>query len=356
LIRLSYVDINKKIVKDTALLKNGKFIFKGAISGPVSSIISGNTKSQSSDDPNFLELFLTPGKMTIRLRENNFKQAKVTGSAMQEDMVAVNKLKEYNSKEEKNLSLQIEQIDKNGHDIKDSKASALMRDSLYKIYLQYRKEDEKVDCLFIKTHPGSYLSPYLMDYDFGSRKMTLDSALLFYNKFTASVKNSPAGKSIYEKITARMASSVGNFAPTFTKVDINGQTFDLTAFRDKSYILLDFWASWCKPCREETPQLKKLYKQYHAKGLEVVSISWDSKEKNWKDAIAQDTIAMWRHIMADMYLPNDNSLRNTYAIEGIPTFILIDKRGRIIGRYRGGDDEGNIEDLDKKLAEVMPGR
>jgi len=348
---LLYINKSGREINDTATVRDGSFIFKGQVPGPIYARLLGNIKSPSSDDSNFVQLFLAPANMSIVLSEGDFKHAAMSGSAMQDDMTRLNKQKEQFAIAESALGKELNALNGDGKSPDIFKAR---RDSLYKIYFQYREKDRVLDYAFIKQHPASYLGPYLMDYYFGSRKLSLDSAQLFFNSFTADVKKSVAGKNINAEILARKASAIGSTAPVFTKTDIDGKILDLTSFRNKSYVLLDFWASWCVPCRAEGPHLKQIYNRYHGRGLEVISISWDSKEKDWKDAITQDSTEMYRHVLANMFLPGDVSMRGKYAIAGIPTFILIDKEGRVAGRYRGADDEGSMDDMEKKLAQALP--
>lgn len=353
LIWLSYIDKNGKEVKDTTYLKKGAFAFKGYVSGPISAILLGRTKSRSSDDPNFTELFLEPGKMQIMLSENDFKSFKMTGSNTQTDMTLLRNQKSSVTKKENTIGLMLQELNNR---MSKGDTSLLLRskkDSVWGNYLVCREEERKIDYAFIASHPSSCLSPYLMDYYFGSRKLPLDSAELFFNRFTTSVKESPLGKNINSQIVQRKTSAVGGKAPDFTRADINGAPLTLSSLEGRGYILLDFWASWCVPCRADNPEIKRIYETYHPKGLDIISISWDSDKKAWHDAINKDGTNQWYHVFANVFLPNDNGLRGTYAIAGIPSLILIDKNGTIIGRYRGGSEEGDISDLDKKLAEVF---
>lgn len=352
-IKLSYISKNGKEINDTATLINGAFAFRGEVPGPIYATLTGNTKTRSVDDPNFTELFIAPANMSVTLQEGDFKHAEISGSVMQDDMNLLNKQKRQLNKDVAVLVLEMNKL--NGAESgKSPDLLKVKKDSLYKIYYQYRALEKGVDYKFISGHSASYLSPHLMEYYFGSRKLSLDSAQLFYNSFTPEVKNSVAGKNINADILARKASAPGSMAPVFIKTDIDGKSIDLASFRNKNYVLLDFWASWCVPCREEGPRLKQIYNRYHNRGLEVISISWDSKEKDWKDAIKQDSTDMYHHVPGNMFLPGDVSMRGKYSIAGIPTFILIDKEGRIAGRYRGSDDEGSMDDLEKKLAQALP--
>ncbi|RYG08102.1 MAG: TlpA family protein disulfide reductase, partial [Chitinophagaceae bacterium] len=139
-------------------------------------------------------------------------------------------------------------------------------------------------------------------------------------------------------------------------IDIGGKPLSLADFKGK-YVLLDFWASWCVPCREGNPHLKKLYAQYKNKGLEIIGVSDDdSKPYAWKAAVAQDQIGMWKHVLRGLKRVGDtydrtNDISENFGIHTLPTKILIDRNGKIVGRYGGGGESD--EAMDKKLAEIF---
>lgn len=132
------------------------------------------------------------------------------------------------------------------------------------------------------------------------------------------------------------------YAPEFEMTDNKGQIFSLSNFKEQ-VILIDFWASWCKPCREKSPLLKKLYSKYHSKGLEMVSISFDgtpqqkNPENDWKKAIQQDQKIWTQTSELEGW---QSKIRNTYNITSLPHTLLINKKGRVVG-----------ENLDPKVLE-----
>lgn len=112
---------------------------------------------------------------------------------------------------------------------------------------------------------------------------------------------------------------------------------------DNRYVLIDFWATWCEPCREELPAMKNIYDTYHSKGLEIYGVSIDSNIDQWRNYIAENDIK-WINV----YSGEDQKIAETYAITAIPTNILIDcKTGIIVGRSLGTDE------LTEKLASLL---
>lgn len=144
-------------------------------------------------------------------------------------------------------------------------------------------------------------------------------------------------------------SAIGSVAPEFSVKDINGNPLTLSSFQNRHYVLLDFWASWCGPCRADMPKLKSIYEKYHAKGLEIINISRDENSDSWPKAIEKDDIGKWKHFSVT---ENKSTIEKTYMVTGIPVKILLDKNGVIIGRWLGGGD-GNMEELQKMLEGIL---
>jgi thiol-disulfide isomerase/thioredoxin len=118
-------------------------------------------------------------------------------------------------------------------------------------------------------------------------------------------------------------------------------------------VLLDFWASWCVPCRKGNPHLKELYSKYKDKGIEFIGISDDDQsEDKWKEAIVKDGIGVWKHVLRGLKQKNNVFDRSTdisdkFGIHTLPTKILIDPEGKIIGRY--SEEEGPLDEMLKKV-------
>lgn len=198
---------------------------------------------------------------------------------------------------------------------------------------------------FIKTHPDAFASIYYLFLTSKEYKAAeLEAA---YNGLSNMYKNTRYGKGILDKIEALKVADAGGPAPDFTKPDVNGKLVSLSQFKGK-YVLLDFWGSWCAPCRAANPHLKELYATYAAKGFEILGVASEKvsgqaqAEKAWKEAIEKDGLT-WTNV-----LNNEASMKQDvvqlYSVEGYPTQILLDKEGKIIGRWLGAagkqlDDE-----------------
>ena len=351
-VALSYSDKSGKLIKDTAIVKNGTFSFSGTIHKPTRAVITNSLKTRSSQDGNLTELFLEPGNMSISLSPGDFKRAKVTGSITHTEMANLLKQKEATSTSRDSLYALLQKVNENIRNGDKSEALVQQREQLLKKDKVLKAATRNFDYSFITTHPNSYLSPYLMNYYFGSRQLSLDSAELFFNRFTPIVKSSLYGKSIKADIEGRKSSATGAVAPLFAKRGLDGKDISLSSFKGK-YVLLDFWAAWCVPCREFTPKLKELYQKYHGKGLEILSISWDDNEEAWRTAVAKDETSIWNNVIAKMSGPDDESMRTKYSVPSIPLIVLIDKDGKIVGRYMASNENGGETELSQKLSEIF---
>ncbi|SEW34498.1 Thiol-disulfide isomerase or thioredoxin [Chitinophaga sp. YR573] len=212
----------------------------------------------------------------------------------------------------------------------------------------YNNRVQDLTLQFIATHPDSYVSARKLIYFVNA--LPLDSVQHLYNSLSPVIRNSEYGMAVAKEIQKVISGLPGSVAPGFSTVDINNKPLQLSAFRG-SYVLLDFWASWCVPCRHGNPHLIALFNQYSSKGFTIIGIADNDKQpQEWRKAVAKDKIGIWHHVLRGMNMKKID-LNDRYGIRSLPTKILIDRNGVIIGRYgEGGEDETA---LDKKLAEIF---
>jgi len=196
---------------------------------------------------------------------------------------------------------------------------------------------------FIRRHPDSFASMLLLN-----NMITIvpaDSASLYYSKLGKTYINTSYALNVQKTIAAKTNTAIGKIAPDFEQPDTAGKMIKLSDFKGK-YVLLDFWASWCMPCREENPNVVQAYQQFHDKGFTVLSVSLDQsgKKSAWLNAIHHDQLT-WTQV-SDLKFWN-NSVAKLYGIQAIPQNFLLDKEGRIIATNIKGDD------LIKKLQEIF---
>jgi hypothetical protein len=355
-LHMRYIDGYGKTLDQKVYIKNGSFVVKGYISSPVCAGILNDIKinpNNHADISNYVDVFLSPGDMTISLKENDFEHAKIKGSIMQKDWEELKINYQPITKIKDSLYTEMFKVESAGNTLKSHAAHVIIVNKIDSC----NNLENHINYKFISLHPNSYVSAYLLKSYFEGREIKLDSAEMFYKNFTPSVKNSVAGKSVYNIIMNRKASAVGSMVIWPSGIDLNGKKLNLKSFINKGYVILYFWADWSN--RGETKRLNQLYKKYHPSGLDVISISIDPFKKFWKDEIAKDSIGMWHNMLSN----GVSNLDTFYNISSMapPLFLLVDKKGEIIGRYRGADipgfsrdfDEAYMDDLDKKLIEIF---
>ncbi|MET3879202.1 TlpA disulfide reductase family protein [Chitinophaga sp. OAE865] len=205
-----------------------------------------------------------------------------------------------------------------------------------------QKVSDSLTKQWVLQHPKSGISAVLLSHLF---VMPLEEKESVFNKLSASAKNNGPGKRLAHSIRVNKLTGIGNTALDFTQNDTLGKPVSLKDFRGK-YVLVDFWASWCVPCRAENPNVVAAFNKYSSKNFTVLSVSLDQpngKEK-WLNAIHQDHLT-WTHVSDLKFW--DNAVAKQYDIHSIPSNLLIDPSGKIIAKDLHGDE------LEKKLAEVF---
>ncbi len=200
---------------------------------------------------------------------------------------------------------------------------------------------------FIIYHPGNAYSAFLVSDLIRSipRLTTLDRVKRLYNSLSGGARNTYSGDKANEEIYLLMAASEEASVPRFTLTSTEGDLVSPSHYRGK-WVVLDFWASWCKPCRMSNPELVRLYEKYHGRGLEVIGIACWDREDAWKKAIVQDGLP-WVQLNAGEKVEGQEDVTKTFVITGVPTSILVDPEGKIVFR-------GHPSELPEKLAEVFP--
>ncbi len=302
----------------------GAFRFSGNIESPELYVLNFADQRES------IKLFVEEGDITI---DSLLTDPVVEGSASQALFDTYNATRE----EYTNQRKEIYQEYKSAEEAGDEAAMETLEEQY-----DQREEAEKDYILdFTKTHNASVVSPYIaLRYSY---YFDLDELKDVASKLDASIQSSKYVVNLNKRIAKLNSVQEGEVAPLFTQNDTLGNPVSLESFRGK-YVLIDFWASWCGPCRAENPNVVEAYQKYHDKGLDILGVSLDRKKEKWIAAIADDNLT-WTHVSDLKYW--DNEASQMYAVSSIPANFLLDPDGVIIGQDLRG------EDLQEKLAEVF---
>jgi thiol-disulfide isomerase/thioredoxin len=341
-LNLYYTGIDGKRIHDSTELKNGSFSFKGKISEPTMAYLGLKEEKRSQD--NSVSFFIEPSEMNVVLPLNKFGDATFKGSKTQNEYAALQTKKQKIQERWKVVMDTLSAV---------NKRSNVQFQELKNWVLQpYQAEMKDLDYAFFASHPQSPVTAYMLRFYVSS--LSLDTLQAYYDKLGKKLQQTNDGKDLANEIQKLRGGSPGSMAKNFTATDINGKELSLGDFKGK-YVLLDFWASWCVPCRAGNPHLKELYSRYKEKGIEFIGVSDDDRNHDaWHKAVEKDGLP-WRHVLRGLDMekrmnnePNEKDISEKFGIHTLPTKILIDRSGKIIGRY--SEDEAP---LDAKLKEIF---
>lgn len=324
---------------DSVEINNGKFQFTGSLPEPEQALIGvrriGIPELRSSRD--YTALFIENAKISIA-GTDSIKKATITGSqASREDheleaktgplVKQISKINDRFSKYNKNSANETPE------------ARKVAGDSLRMLIAAIKDTKRK----FVESHPNSFMGLYVYNLNILDSYFDPAKEEPLFNRFSAALKSSPLGKRTFQKLEIGKRRMAGAKATDFTQNDLNDEAFTLSSLRGK-YVLVDFWASWCVPCRAENPNVLKAYNELKAKNFEIVGVSLDQSKAAWADAVKKDGLP-WIHVSDLKGWKNEVAVM--YGINSVPQNLLIDPQGMIIAKNLRG------EALTEKLRQLV---
>jgi peroxiredoxin len=329
--------------REKAPVVSGKYEFKGELNEPTMAGISIKYKTPAGSPQKAMSMmrdrasvFLEPSTLTVK-SVDSFSNIKVSGSMAHADYEKLEQMQKPYNEKFKDFNLRYREAQKN-----NDKATMEKIDKEWESTYNTMRED--VYGGFVRKNPNSPIALYAFG-QYAGYDLDPEKVEPIFKSLPAATQASYSGKEWQERINIAKVTGIGKQAPDFTQDDTLGIPVSLSSLKGK-YVLVDFWASWCGPCRQENPNVVKAFNKYKEKGFHIMGVSLDqpnAKEK-WMKAIHDDNLT-WTHVSDLKYW--DNAVAKQYGIQAIPQNLLIDPKGVIVAKNLRG------EDLDKKLSEFL---
>lgn len=315
-------------VEDSATIANGRFVLNGMLELPeLRAVVMGKQELVT-------QFFAEKGSIEMAVDADSVGNTKISGSS-------ANELYEVFKDELKKLSADADALqqrfnkarmkgDEDGQNVARTEFEAMIENQ--KVYTKN----------FVKENSASAVAPFVAWWQLSEQMKSKDIDEMLAN-FDESIMESIYVKELQKISVDKKALEVGVVAPDFTMNNQDGEPVTLSSFRGK-IVLIDFWASWCAPCRKENPNVVKLYDRYKDKGFDIIGVSLDRDKSAWLQAIENDKLT-WTHV-SDLKDWN-NAVAKLYRVRSIPHTVLLDSEGRIVA------NKLRSTELEAKLAEML---
>lgn len=330
--------IKDKVTTDSVTLKDGAFQFTGSVGAvPVSAYLVLNDKGNGANYKDYKSIYLEKGTINVT-GGAKVANAAVDGPKTNKENVKYDALNKPVNDEQDALDA------KEKAETADEKNSESFQREMTRLQKAIDAKSNEVNANFVKENPDSYISLTALEM-YAAYGADYAEIAPLYEKLSTTIKQSDQGKEFAERLPRLKAVALGEMAPVFAEADTAGKVISLESFRGK-YVLVDFWASWCGPCRRENPNVVKAYNRYKGKNFTILGVSLDrpNGKQKWLDAIHKDRLT-WTQVSDLQFWKSKPAA--LYVVRGIPANFLIDPSGKIIAKNLHGFD------LEDKMAELF---
>ena len=312
------------LAKDTAVVTDGKFELKGI----TEEIDLGFIRIENEQIN--LPLILEEGKIEINIVKDSLHKSTLGGTSNND------KFQKFNT-ESRAISEKVAKFEKdNGPEMQKAQMSndTVTINKLLKEYKKFQNEMNDYSKKFIKENPDAYLSVLLLENFLMRQYLTPEEIKSYFEGLDKDVKETKSGKKIKTALDSMSAIVIGKPAPNFSAPSPEGKTISLKESLGKVTII-DFWASWCGPCRAENPNVVALYNEFHPQGLNIIGVSLDKDAAKWKEAIAKDGL-IWPHVSNLKFW--EDPIAKQYNVQSIPATFILDEKGNIVAKDLRGEE------------------
>lgn len=324
---------------DSTEVKAGKFTFSGILAEPTMAYLMLKVQDPAGELPqagrgkDWLTVFLDKGDITITTQDS-ISKATVKGSAANDDFTKLNALL-------KDINTQMNDLEQQYRQLYMAKDEEGMK-KLEPKFDELEAAQKTIWRDYLKNNTSSPIALFVLN-QYAGYDINVTEVEPLYNKLSKKLRKTPSGLDFAKRLELAKKTAVGQIATEFTQPDVEGRNVSLASYKGK-YVLVDFWASWCGPCRAENPNVVKAYSKFRDKGFDILGVSLDEKKDKWQAAIQADNLP-WTHV-SDLK-GWKNAAAEQYGIRAIPQNLLLDPKGMIIARNLRGDA------LERKLSEVL---